>query len=69
MRTVTIELRFDADEEEKHQVMLDVAKQAAKHLFASALLISTKRKPDIAMFTSDMFAGKEEIMLAEDLPE
>lgn len=68
MRTLTIELRFDADEEDKHEVLREAAKQAAKHLFTQAVLISTKRKPQIAMYTSDMFAGQEEISLAEDLP-
>lgn len=65
MRSVTIELRFDADEEDKHAAVLDAAKMAARHLFTQAVLISTKRKPQIAMFTSDMFVGKEEIEQAE----
>jgi hypothetical protein len=67
MRTMTIELRFDADEEDKHEVLKEAAKAAAKHLYTNALLISTKRKPQIAMYTSDMFAGQEEITLADDL--
>ena len=67
MRTLTIELRFDADEEDKHEVLKEAAKAAAKHLYTNALLISTKRKPQIAMYTSDMFAGQEEIALAADL--
>ncbi len=67
MRTLTIELRFDADEEERHEVLRDAAKQAAKHLYTAALLISTKRKPAIAMYSADMFAGQEEISLADDL--
>ena len=69
MRTLTIELRFDSDEEERHEVLKQAALQAAKHLFTSALLISTKRKPQIAMYTSDMFAGQNEISLADDLLE
>src|SRR5688500_14216753 len=40
VRTLTIELRFDADEEDKHAVLKDAAMQAAKHLFTSALLIT-----------------------------
>ncbi len=67
MKTITIELRFDADEEEKHEVLKDAAMQAAKHLYTSALLISTKRKPQISMYTADMFAGAEEINLADSL--
>lgn len=69
MRTLTIELRFDADEDDKHEVLREAAKAAAKHLFTNALLISTKRRPQIAMYTSDMFAGQEEISLAADLDE
>ena len=67
MRTLTIELRFDADEDDKHEVLREAAKSAAKHLYTNALLISTKRKPQIAMYTSDMFSGQEEISLAADL--
>lgn len=67
MRTLTIELRFDADEEDKHEVLREAAMAAAKHLYTNALLISTKRKPQIAMYSSDMFAGQEEIELAADL--
>lgn len=69
MRTLTIELRFDSDEEGRHDALKDAAMQAAKHLFTQALLISTKRKPQIAMYTSDMFAGQQEIELAPDLTE
>ena len=69
MKTFTIELRVDFEEksEEKDAIMLEAAKAAAKHLYTTALLISGKRKPDIGMHTSDMFAGSEEISLAEDL--
>jgi hypothetical protein len=69
MRTLTIELRFDSDEEGRHDALKEAAMQAAKHLFTQALLISTKRKPQIAMYTSDMFAGQTEIELAADLTE
>lgn len=67
MRTLTIELRFDGDSEGEFDVLKEAAKAAAKHLYTNALLISKKRKPQIAMYTSDMFAGQEEISLAADL--
>ena len=69
MKTFTIELRVDFEEKsaEKDEIMLNAAKVAAKHLYTAALLISGKRKPDIALHNSDMFAGSEEINLAEDL--
>lgn len=67
MRTLTIELRFDSDVEDQHLVLKEAAMAAAKHLYTNALLISMKRKPQIAMYTSDMFAGVEEISLADNL--
>ena len=67
MRTITVELRFDDDTKEKVAVIEKAAKSAAKHLFTTALLVSGKRKPDIAVFGSDFFVEREEISLAEDL--
>lgn len=67
LKTFTIELRVDYDSPEKEQIILDAAKVAAKHLYTTAVLIADKRKPDIALSTSDLFVGASEISLADDL--
>lgn len=69
MRTINIELRFDDDTPEKVKVIEIAAKMAAKHLFTTALLVSGKRKPQIAMHGSDFFSSAEEISLADDIPQ
>jgi hypothetical protein len=69
MRTITIELRIDDDNEEKVQLIEEAAKQAAKHLWAQALLIAGKRKPDLAVRSEDMFAGSREIELLDEVDE
>ncbi len=69
MKTFTIELRVDYSDEEKNDVIKEAIKVAAKHVYTTALLISEKRKPQVAVHSSDFFAGTEEIELADDLPE
>lgn len=68
LKTFTIELRVDFDDKEKEQLILQSARMAAKHLFTTASLVADKRKPQIALSTSDMFEGAEQISLAEDIP-
>ncbi|HLL29011.1 MAG TPA: hypothetical protein VKT73_15345 [Xanthobacteraceae bacterium] len=71
--TLTIQVRFDhrdADtKEEKDKQMLTAAKMAAKHIYTTALLLQDKSKPQVALFTEDMFTPQEEILLADDIPE
>lgn len=67
MYTFRIEVRGDWDEEQI-VVMREAAKMAAKHIYASAALISQgKRKPEVALTGQDFFTPEEEIMLAEDI--
>lgn len=56
-----IELRIDVDDD-KHETVLELTKQAAYHLYSQASLIQDKRQPQIALSTNDFFAGAEEIM-------
>ncbi len=67
LKTFTIELRVDFDSEEKNEIILRAARTAAKHIYTTATLISDKRKPQVALSTSDLFEGSAEISLADDL--
>ncbi|WP_454627705.1 hypothetical protein [Bradyrhizobium cenepequi] len=66
LRTWTIELRVDFDGKEKEEIMLKAMRSAAKGLITTATLIADTRKPDIALSSSDMFVGAEEISMFED---
>jgi hypothetical protein len=70
MRTYTIELRvdFDDDADTKKLTMDKAVRMAAKHLLANALVISDKRKPEITAQYDDFWIGTEEINLEEDIP-
>jgi len=70
MRTYTIELRvdFDDDVDTKKETMDKAVRMAAKHLLANALIISDKRKPDIAAEYDDLWIGSEEISLEDAIP-
>jgi uncharacterized protein YutE (UPF0331/DUF86 family) len=71
MRTYTIELRvdFDIDSDTKKEALTKAVNMAAKHLLATALMISDKRKPKVVASYDDFFAGTEEIELADDIYE
>lgn len=68
MRTITIELRYDVDDDSKHELLRDAAIAAAKHLHATAVLLGEKRTPHVVLHSEDFFAGREEISLADDIP-
>lgn len=65
MKTYTIELRVDEGDVGNDGIIETAAKEAAKHLYTTALLCC-RRKPQIALFSGDNFASTEEIMLAEE---
>jgi hypothetical protein len=67
LKTWTIELRADLPPA-KQELILTSMRMAAKHVFTTALLLAEKRKPLIALSTSDMIEGAEEISLADDMP-
>lgn len=59
--TYRIELKLDCDED-RHEAIIQVAKQYARDLMASAMLVAnTQRQPMIALFTENVFIGEEEI--------
>ena len=66
MQTITIELRIDfdtIDKEVKEKVMMQLARQAAKELLASAAMIAGKRAPRISLQCGDFFAYTENVEL------
>jgi hypothetical protein len=69
MRTLRIDLRYDFKGEEQDKLFINCVRQAAKHMFATACLLSDGRDPEIAIIGDNFFEGRYEISLAEDLEE
>lgn len=61
LMTWTVELRVDFDEKSKEKIMEKGVRSMAKELLSMAMLLADGRKPDIAISTSDMFVGREEV--------
>ena len=66
-RQFTIELRVDYADETKNKTMRQSMAQAARHLLATAELLSDGQTPQAVMFSDDFFTGHEEIPLMEDV--
>lgn len=64
-KTYRIELKLDLDNDTNHEVMLGIAKQYARDLLGSAMLLQDKRKPSVALMTDDSFTGYEDIDILE----
>jgi hypothetical protein len=67
IRQFTIELRVNYADNEKNDTMRSAVAAGARHMFATAQLLADGVKPDIAIFSDDWFAGKEEISLMTDV--
>ena len=67
IRQFTIELRVNYADADKNETMRTACAAAARHMFATANLLADGTKPEIAIFSDDWFAGKEEISLLEDV--
>ena len=65
-RQFTIELRVDYADEEKNAIMNTQLARQARHLLATATLLSDGQTPTIAAFSEDFFVGKAEIDLMLD---
>ena len=65
-RQFTIELRVDYADNEKNDAMRTALQAAARHVYATAMLLADAVKPQIAIFSDDFFAGHEQIALLED---
>lgn len=65
MKTYRIELKMDFNDSSNHEIMLGIAKQYARDLLASAMLLQDGRKPAVALMTDDSFVGPEQIDLMD----
>jgi hypothetical protein len=64
-----IEIAVDYDSDEKLEILRETVRQCAKQILTAAVLISDKRKPQIAVESDDMFEGTETISLIDDNPD
>lgn len=64
-KTYRIELKIDFNDDNNHEVMLGIAKQYARDLLGSAMLLQDGRKPAVALMTDDSFHGVDEIDLMD----
>ena len=60
-KTYRIELKIDFADDERHAILLDLAKQYARDFLASAMLLQDGRRPACVLHTDDTFIGMEEI--------
>lgn len=66
-RQFTIELRVDYADPDKNEVMKKALQAAARHMYATAVLLSDSgMRPEIMLASDDFFSGNEEINLLED---
>lgn len=65
-KTYRIELKINFAEDENHNVMLSIAKQYARDLLGSAMLLQDKTKPGVVLFAEDSFFNMDEIDLLDE---
>ena len=65
-KTYRIELKINFAEDENHNVMLTIAKQYARDLLGSAMLLQDKTKPGVVLFAEDSFFNMDEIDLLDE---
>ena len=68
LKTFTVEIRCDFADEAKHEAIKQQVLDAGRTLLATAMLLAEKRKPQVAVFSSDFYAGSEELPLEAPAP-
>jgi hypothetical protein len=63
LQTYKIELRTDFNDKHKDKLAEHAIRQMAHELITTMMLLADGRKPQIAIETSDMFAGTKEVLL------
>lgn len=63
MRTYTIELRADFQDDEKHDILLEAVREAARTMLTTAMMLKDKRDPQIALQAGDMFEKNKELLV------
>jgi phosphoribosyl-dephospho-CoA transferase len=64
-KTYRIELKIDLTDEGGHEAMLAIAKQYARDLLGSAMMLSERQRPMVALMTDDSFTGQEDIEILD----
>ena len=64
-KTYRIELKIDFNDDTRHDALMTVARQYARDLLGSAMLLQDGRKPACVLMTDDTFTGMEEIDILE----
>jgi hypothetical protein len=69
MRTYTIELRCDFQDEEKYELVLEIVREKAREMLTTAIMLKDKRDPQISFSSGDMFETDKDltILTPEDL--
>lgn len=66
MKTYSIEIRVDFDDDEKYQIIENSARDLARQLYAMATLIKDRRNPQIAFQSGDMFVKNSELDIMQE---
>jgi hypothetical protein len=68
MRTYTLEIKVDFDDEERFEIVKQHLFEQGRETLAMCMMLAGKRKPQVALHSQDFFAGNEEFDLtAEDV--
>lgn len=65
-RTYRIELKIDFADDSNHEHMMAIAKQYARDLLGSAMLLQDKTKPAVVLMGEDSFHNFDEVELLEE---
>lgn len=66
MKTYTIELRADFVDDEKHDILLEAVREAARTMLTTAMMLKDKRDPQIALQAGDMFEKNKDLEILND---
>lgn len=65
LKKYTIEIAVDFTDEGKHKVIIDAAREAARTLITTAMMLQEKRPAKVALHSSDFFYGNDELSIDE----
>jgi hypothetical protein len=68
MKTWTLTFRMDFEDEQKYDIMKQMARESARVMLATSMLLKdTKREPRITLTDFDAFDGETVIDINEDI--
>lgn len=65
MRTFIMELKCDFETEEQYEIVKQILLEKGREIYAVSLLAADKRKPQIAVHSTDFFHGNEDFDVTE----